>query len=299
MARIDHPPPLSLHRWAALTTLVGGAVLPALVAVAWIPLRRSLPNTDVALMLVATIPLVAFLGGRPATVLGSVSAAVSFDYLHSAPFGHWQIARTRDVVTTLLVVLVGLFVGELTVRVSHHRAVADRGSRDLAVLAETAELMAVGDDPVLVLAAVAGELQRVLALRDCQFSAGPPPGGCPRVERDGSLTGPAGAAAGAEGGLDLPVWVQGTVLGHYHLVFDNRSAPAPDRLAFAVSLSDQAGAALALVPPLPPWHPSEPRLRLVGPAEGPAGPRVGSARNGGGEPRAQRDPAPPLGARAG
>ena len=229
---------------------------------AWIPLRSSLPNTDVALVLVATIAVVARLGGHIATVLGSVSAALSFGYFHTEPYGHWQIAHARDVETTVLIVLVGVFVGELTLRVFHHRAAAARGSADLAVLAETAELMAVGDDPGLVLAAVAGELARLLDLADCEFSAEPPSGSVPWVGRDGALSRPGSPGAC----LDLPVWVQGQVLGRYLLTPRPGAALPSGRLALAVSLADQAGAALAVAPPNPPWDPgAERHLRLVGP----------------------------------
>ncbi|HEX5267809.1 MAG TPA: DUF4118 domain-containing protein [Acidimicrobiales bacterium] len=258
-------------------------LLPLAVAVAWIPLRRSLPNTDVALVLVATIAPVARLGGHVATGFGSVSAALSFGYFHTEPYGHWQIAHARDVETTVLIVLVGVFVGELTLRVFHHRAAAARGSADLAVLAETAELMAVGDDPGLVLGAVAGELVRLLDLADCEFSAEPPSRSCPWVGRDGILsTAAAPGAAGGAPGLDLPVWVQGQVLGHYRMTLRPGAAPAPDRLALAVSLADQAGAALAVAPPDPPWYPgAERHLRLVGPAPDP-GPRTPAVRRSGG-----------------
>ena len=248
------------------------------MATAWIPLRRSLPNTDIALVLVATIPVVARLGGRIATVLGAASAAISFGYLHTQPYGHWQIAHARDIATTVLIVLVGVLVGDLTLRVFHHRAAADRGSRDLALLAETAGLIAVGDDPVLVLEAVAGELRALLGLADCEFAAGPPAGVNRWVERDGRLTAVGrGAAAGPV--VDLPVWVQGQVLGHYRLsMLDGE--PSPDRLAVAVSLADQAGAALAAAPPTPPWQPDAVTpLRLVTGTEAPSVP-AGSPRSG-------------------
>lgn len=253
----------------------------------WIPLRSSLPNTDIALVLVATIAVVARLGGRAAILLGSLSAALSFGYFHTEPYGHWQIAHARDVETTVLIVLVGVFVGELTLRVFHHRAAAARGSADLAVLAETAELMAVGDDPGLVLAAVAGELGRLLGLADCEFSAQPPSGSTRWVGRDGALSGGPLADAGRDRELDLPVWVQGQVLGHYRMTLQPGAEPPADRLALAVSLADQAGAALAVAPPTPPWYPgTEPRLRLVGRAAGPEVPPSAGGRADGSRLRA-------------
>ena len=237
--------------------------MPLMVAVAWVPLRGSLPNTDVALVLVATIAAVARFGGRPAEVPGVVSGAVSFGYLHTEPYGHWQINHTRDVATTVLIVLVGLLVGELTLRVFRHRDAAARGSRDLALLIDAAELMAVGDDPGLVLAAVAGELTRLLGLAGCEYAAGVPSGERPWVERDGTL---GGGGAVPDRSVDLPVWVQGQVLGHYVLAFRPAAPVAPDRLALAVSLADQAGAALAGAAPAPPRNPPPgPHLRVVGP----------------------------------
>ena len=293
MGRIDQrrsPRPRSAG--SVLATVAAG-LLPLAVAVAWIPLRSSLPNTDVALVLVATIAVVARLGGHAATLLGSLSAALSFGYFHTEPYGHWQIAHARDVETTVLIVLVGVFVGELTLRVFHHRAAAARGSADLAVLAETAELMAVGDDPGLVLAAVAGELVRLLHLVDCEFSAEPPSGAGPWVGRDGTLSGAPPLSASEEPSpLDLPVWVQGQVLGHYRMTLRPGPTPPSDRLALAVSLADQAGAALAVAPPDPPWYPgAERHLRLVGPAADPRSPAPVPPGRGGGLLRAGRPPA--------
>ena len=209
--------------------------------------------------MVASIVAIARLGGRSAVVAASALAALSFDYFDSVPYDTWRVVYVRDVVTMVLIVAVGVLVGELTLRMARHRALADRGHRDLAVLTEAAELVAFGRDAGLVIAAIGGELMQLLDLVDCTFHSEAPAGAASWVRRDGTLADSHGAA----GVLDLPVWLQGEMFGHYQMVLGRSDVPPQDRLALAVTLADQVGAALAAGETPPPDGPRPGHLRVV------------------------------------
>jgi len=238
-------------------------LIPVAVAAAWVPLRNDLPNTDVALLLVVCVGLAAMIGGRGAYVVGSLVGAAAFDFFDTPPYGQLYISRGRDVVTTLVLVAVGLLVGEVCVRLRTYRLIAARRQGDFIVMSSAARLMA--EDASMVVEALAGELVSRLGLADCDFEYGPPPAGRPYLARDGSLVNFAGAADGPSvSEIDLPVWAGPEVVGRYHLHLSSGSPPSPDRLLAAVGLAEQAGAALAASSSLPPPPPGRARrLRLV------------------------------------
>ena len=71
----------------------------------------------------------------------------------------------------MLLLVVGLAVGELAVRGRRARAVAARGRRDLASLQGLGALVAEGEDADYVLLATETELTQLLGLVDCRFEA--------------------------------------------------------------------------------------------------------------------------------
>jgi K+-sensing histidine kinase KdpD len=67
---------------------VGVALLaPAVVAVALVPLRADVLNTNLALVLVVAVLGAAVTGGRIAGVVGALSAALSYDLFLTVPYG--------------------------------------------------------------------------------------------------------------------------------------------------------------------------------------------------------------------
>jgi hypothetical protein len=116
----------------------------------------------------------------------------------------------------------------------------------------------------MVVEALAGELVSRLALNDCEFAHGPPPGDRPYVGRDGRVVPPESQPrAGTGGQIDLPVWAGSEVVGYYRLYLAPGPPPSPDRLLAAVGIAEQAGAALAshTTPPTMPVRSR--RLRLL------------------------------------
>lgn len=90
-----------------------GAVL---VAAALNPFSESIDQASVALALVLVVTAAAACGGRVAAALTSAVAALSFNFLHAPPLYSFHIRGTADVVTSVLMVVVGVAVGEVAVR---------------------------------------------------------------------------------------------------------------------------------------------------------------------------------------
>lgn len=218
--------------------------MPAAVSAAWVPLRDSLPNTDLALGLVLVIGLSGWAGGAGASVLSAAAAAVSFDILDTRPYGTLAMSRGTDVTTALALLLTGLLVGAGAARLARYHRAQDRRSDALAVVMEASGLVATGEEDRLITAALGAELQRSLDLAGCEFRTDPPDGRRPSVARNGGLVGLVGPAPGGTPQIDLPIWCQGDVVGHYRLTLGAKT-PSADELRVALSLADQAGAALA------------------------------------------------------
>ena len=230
--------------------LAAAAVLaPAALAACLTPWRTRLAPADCALILVVVTVAVATSGRRWAAALCALSAALSFDFLLTRPYESLRITRTSDLVTELLLLVVGLVVGDMAARGRSHRASAQTGRNHLLAVHAVTGLAADGSTPEDVADLAATELCRVLSLRSCTFSTGEA-GVAARVEPDGVVR--VGELAWATSdlglphrGVDLPARSGGRVLGHFLL------APFPgvridhDALLVAVAIADQVGVALA------------------------------------------------------
>lgn len=95
---------------------VAGALGSVLVAVVLIPVRDSIGSASVALALVLVVVAAAATGGRVAAAIASAGAALSFNFVHAAPLYTFHLRNTADVVTSVLMILVGIAVGEVAVR---------------------------------------------------------------------------------------------------------------------------------------------------------------------------------------
>lgn len=101
---------------AVVAICVGGSVAALVVAAVLIPVRDSIGLASVALALVLVVIGAAAAGGRvPAAVVSAV-AALCFNFLHTAPLYTFHIADTQNVVTSALMILIGLSVGEVAQR---------------------------------------------------------------------------------------------------------------------------------------------------------------------------------------
>ncbi len=265
--------PLPKRRWLLdLILIAAGLVLPLGVASLWIPVRDTLPDTDLALILVLAVLAFGLTGHRPAVALSGVSAALWFEFLDTKPFEDFAIQRTPDLETTLTLALVAMVGGQVAVSVIRARSSVKTGTEKLASISRAASQLASGDELVLVIQAVAEDLKRLFALIDCVFEVAPPDPSRARIERDGELWLPDQERLSGHRSphswesSELPVWGHRQIFGHFVLDFHPgaRQPKREDCLA-AIALSDQVGAAFMAQAPFPPdpRGASAPHLRVV------------------------------------
>jgi K+-sensing histidine kinase KdpD len=224
---------------------------PVAVTVALTPWRDRLAAADNALILVVVIVAVATAGHRWAAAVCALVCALSFDFFLTRPYYSFRITRTSDLVTELLLLVVGLAVGDLAARGRTHRTAATQGRRHVELLHSVTEMAAGGADPEEMTRVASDELCRLLSLRSCTFSK-EGQGVAARVLPDGEVR--IGDVAWStedlglpHRGVDLPVRGGGAVLGHFTLVPVPGTPVVRDVLLVAVAIADQVGASLAAV----------------------------------------------------
>jgi Domain of unknown function (DUF4118) len=239
---------------------VAGYVLavfgPIAVAALLVPLRDELVSTNLALILVLAVVAAAVVGGRGPGAVAAIVATVSYDFFLTRPYLSFQIDSTDDIETTVLLLVIGLIVGQLTLVAQRGRTAAARGSAELARLHRVADLVASGAAVDVITTEVSTELTRMLGLRECRFESPPFPEApygieLPRVERNGAVTGvlehrfvDRGFALPEEGAV-LPVLGRGTEVGRFVLEPAVDQGVSVEELVVAVALADQLGAAIA------------------------------------------------------
>ncbi len=113
LASTEHD--VATRRRTVLAAVVG-AVGAVVVALALVPVRSAVGPASVALALVLVVVAAAAEGGRAAAAVTSAAAALAFNFLHAAPLYSFHLRNVADVVTSVLMVLVGVAVGEIAVR---------------------------------------------------------------------------------------------------------------------------------------------------------------------------------------
>jgi hypothetical protein len=145
---------------------------PLVVAAAMVSVRGEVEPEITVLVLALTVALGARFGGRPAGVLAAVMAALSFDFFHTRPYLSLTISDSEDVLSTILLLGVGLVVGGLSARATAEEQEARTMSSDASAVRRVLAL-AVHGTPREVQDAVVTELTDVLSLRECRFTQDP------------------------------------------------------------------------------------------------------------------------------
>ncbi len=209
--------------------IAGAVAAPFAAAAALIPLRDRLDNTNIALLLVITVVAAAASGRRSAAVLAALSAAAGFNVFHTQPYLSLRIESSDDLETAVLLLVVGLIVGELAV----------------------GALVATGEDPDYVLMATASELTHLLGLLDCRYESTTHASKVlPIIDRDGGVMwGPTPWDPTQWGlpsdGAAIEVWSHGARRGRFVLHAPLSVPFSRDQLARAAALVDLAGASLS------------------------------------------------------
>jgi hypothetical protein len=227
-----------------------GLVAPAAVASALIPARDHIGNVNVALVLAVVVIAVAACGRRLAALLAAASAAIWFDVLHTRPYYSFTITQRNDVITTALLLVVGIAVGELAVWSRKQRAAATAGSADIARMHTVGDLVADGKPLDQVILAVAYELKDLLSLKACRFHHGLSEREPGRIGRNGDVILHDVRWDVDDMGLpgkevDLLVQWGHDAFGRYVLVPTPGVAISLERRLVAVALADQVAAVMA------------------------------------------------------
>lgn len=242
----DRPEPGGPVGWSAIVIAVAG---PIAVALVMLPLRDQVRSSNVALVLVLAVLVAASVGGRVGGAVAAIVAAVSLDFLFTRPYYSFSISNGDDVQTVVLLLAVGLVVGEIVVRSRRSHAVARRSHREAEHLRHLAELAAGGESTGRLVSLVQTELTSILDLKSCRFERPPFPSALPQLRHRGvRLDAGKPDAEGLNSQLELPVRGGGHLLGRFVLTMPAEGTglrlPAENR-ALAVALADRLGAALA------------------------------------------------------
>lgn len=239
----------------ALAGIAFGGLGSLAIAGGLVGVRGQISNVNVALILAITVMVAARVGGRRAGAMSGLVAATAFDFFHTRPYGLLKIADLNDAVTTLLLLVVGLVMGEVVERSGHFRDRMHDDQTQLRRLHRVASLAASGiqDEPTLV-QNVATELVETLGLAGCRFERPPFLTELPHLELDGAIPG-TGSAFRRRGyrlpraGVDLRVVGQRGVVGRFVLEPMPGAPVSAERLLVAVSLAHALGLALTPVAP--------------------------------------------------
>jgi hypothetical protein len=243
---VSHPDRKRSDAWLGMAI---AGLAPITVAALLVPLRETLDNTNLALILVVVVVLTAVLGGRAAGALSAVVAAISFDFFLTRPYLTLRMDSADDIETTVLLLVVGLIVGQLSVRSAQYRATATAGHTAIQRIHHVADLVAQGGDEETVIAAVSNELTELLELRACRYETQPGPTPLPRLETTGRISGRTEWRWARRGefelpreGVELPVLSHGVEVGRFVLEPSEGVGISTEECIVALALADQVGA---------------------------------------------------------
>lgn len=213
-------------------------------------LRGEISNANVALVLVAFVLLGALAGGRLAGAGTAVVAAMSFDFFHTQPYNSLKMSNADDIQTTLILLGIGIVVGEMGAWARRGRAAMKEDQMEIRRIHRVAEMAARGDSVEDLMLAVTAEIAAALTLGDCWYDRSQSAGVLPQLQRGGRIVG--GQHSYAKGGVELPpdglelaVIGRGRPFGHFVLVPSPAAVVSLERRMIAVALADQLGQVLA------------------------------------------------------
>ena len=242
-------PPVRAFGW--IVAVLGPVVISGILVL----VRDELYPTNAALVLVLPVLAAAILCGRRGGVVSAIVAALCFDFFFTRPYSSFTIDRGDDIETMVVLLVVGLVVGELVVRAWRSRYVAYTSRREVDQVRRVAELAAGQGSTGRLITIVEHEVVEILGARKARFERAPFPTSLPRLghekvtiggDEDGA--GDVPLPSGPANEVALPVWGGGREIGRVVLVLPDNSTgatlPSDDR-ALAVALVDQLGAVLA------------------------------------------------------
>ena len=242
-------PILRAHRPLVVTV---SAAAPLIACGIMALFRDSIANTNAALVLVLLVVAAASTGIRPAGIVAALAAAAGFDYFLTEPYNTFNITDRADIMTAVLLLLVGTAVTEVALWGRRQQARASREQGYLDGVLGTAATVAAGRSSIGELTdRICQQVVQILQIDTCRFDADTL-SGLPLLDPTGTLTRAGHTINVARQGLPtdtriaLMVHSGGATYGHLQLTAATRAVrPSPEQLRVAVSLANQLGAALA------------------------------------------------------
>jgi len=234
-----------------------GALLVALVLV---PFRDDIDNANLALLLVLVVVVAAVLGGRSAAVVAAITATMAFDFFLTRPYNSMRIESADDLETAIIMLAVGLLVGEVAARGRRSRRQRERAADAIGRVHRVAALIA-ESGPLdrdhrldVIVDAVRTELTELLHLHDCRLEYAPFQWPMPRLERSGTIEASEHEYADdgfvlPEWGVQLPVLDAGREIARFVLMGDPAVSVTIEERVVAVALADQLGSAFSMAGP--------------------------------------------------
>ncbi|MDQ1511347.1 MAG: hypothetical protein QOG50_3191 [Actinomycetota bacterium] len=244
-----------------LVGLAAGGLGPIVLALVLVPFREDIDNANLALLVVLVVVLAAIVGDRAAAVLAAITGTMAFDFFLTRPYTSMRIESADDVEAVIILLAVGVLVGEVAARGRRSRRERDRAADAIArvhrVAARIAEGGPLDSDGRLrtVVDEVVGEVVALLQLHDCYVEFAPFQWPLPRLERSGAIETSEhqwsnGGFMLPEYGVGLPVLQAGTEVARLVLMGDPEVAVTIEERVVAVALADQLGSAVAMAGPI-------------------------------------------------
>jgi hypothetical protein len=217
--------------------------------------RDAIGAANVALILAIVVTGAAMLGGSVAGVVTSLAASLSFDYFHTEPYFDLRIDKRDDVVTALLLLVLGIAVGVFASLRTNVRRSADIQARGAAHLEDVAAVVAAGAHLDEAWPVIRRALLDQLTLQSCRFEPVPFEEHYPSLGRDGHIDSPVlhyehGGFALPPEGAAVPVVAGGRSLGRLVLVPTPHNGTTRAQRRVAVGLADQLAVAASRSGPL-------------------------------------------------
>ena len=233
--------------------VIGGAI-GAIVAICLAGLmgsvRTEVTQANAALVLALVTIGAAIVGGRWAGGATALAGAVGFDFFLTKPYGSLAIKDGSEILTTALLFVVGIAVGQIV----GERARAERGKQagadEVGGLHKVAQLVSADAPLSQVITTVEGEVAKVLMVTGASYTPLPPDPAPPAMDGTGRIDAP---YVHLDDGFALPrdgvlVPVRGAGAQRGWLVCSAPTAlvgVSSDRRRTALVLADLLGAALA------------------------------------------------------
>lgn len=224
---------------------------PVAVAGALVLLREDIDRSTATLVLVLPVVVVAVVGGPWPAAVAALIAPLAFDVLLTQPYYEVRIHAAEDVEAMVILLAIGVLVGQLVAREARTRGgMTTRGSEVAALLSMIQATRAMGELPPAEQATKA--LQRIFTLRECRWAPEYQGGAYPRLTRSGEIGEGVRAGEGTlkdqaplpRAGVELPVTDGNDELGHLILMPADDTAVSREERAVALAIADLLGLAL-------------------------------------------------------